>query len=444
MTDSKLWGKIASREGAVSLVLTAVIVLSVVAISSTAGAVDVSITDPPSSVTKGDTVSVDTSITIKNGERIPVDRIEVQILKDGTVVDTGDITEMVQHGDSSYKSGSRVGYGPSGYGYTFGTGPGYGYSGSGQVNLIPPSTTVNWDTSGLTAGETYQIRVVVVSSGGGNAHNFTSEAKSFTVQAASTGGTGGSSTGDRSSGSTSGTTATSTGSAKTKVSTSGRQVSVNIENAQAGDTVTVQRAAKQVTDEVKRHGSTLESIETSFTGATNFDMKITASTGKPDPSIPDPPSDRGAVGYINVEHSASDDAIGEVAFNFRVAQQRLDDAGLGNDEVVLYRYSGGEWTALETEFVGTADDGTPRFRAVSPGLSAFAIGGPQAQQGTPTDGPADTTTDEPPATDEPTTTAPPATTPGGEGGDGGSMTWIFVIIVVLTFLVGGVYWYGQQ
>lgn len=239
---------------------------------------------------------------------------------------------------------------------------------------------------------------------------------------------------------TSGTTATTTGSATASVSTVGRQTTVNVEDASDGDVVRVQWSEQQVTDEVTRHGWSLESVEATFSEETDLDMQITLSNNKPDPNVPDPPSDRGTVGYINVQTSG--DAVGQATFNFRVSQQRLDERGISRDEVVLYRYSGGEWSALETEFVGTAADGTPRFRAVSPdGFSIFAIGSASDQQQTTEAPPA--TTEAPPETTEapPETTAAPPETPE----EGGGISFVVVgIVIVAVLLVAGLWYFRDQ
>lgn len=232
-----------------------------------------------------------------------------------------------------------------------------------------------------------------------------------------------------------GDTVSSTGSVTAELDSLGRELSVTVEDARSGDSVRIQRDVEDVTGEVRRHGSAIESIEIAFDQPADFEMTVTSSTNKPDTTIPDPPGDRGTVGYVNVEHSASDDAVDEVRFGFRVTQERLDERGIGRDEVALYRYDdSGEWSALETAFAGANDDGTLRFTAVSPGLSVFAIGGPQAQQETPTDEPTEPTTDEPTESD-PSTPTPEQGTEGIEEPAGFSWTAIVAAIALAVVVV---------
>ena len=243
---------------------------------------------------------------------------------------------------------------------------------------------------------------------------------------------------------TPGTTVTTRGNVDVTVEDEDGTTSVTVRGTTPGTSVNIQRSAGQVDEDLQNQGAALESMETDFDGETEFDMQISNTPDKPDPSVPDPPSDKGTVGYINVDHSASDEAVGEVRFNFRVTQARLDERGISPDEVVLYRYSGGEWTALETEPAGTAPDGSLRFRAVSPGLSVFAIGSRAAQvtttaEPTTTEAPPETTTEAPPETTAPPGGPPPVAEPGGFG----DLTLVLVI-AVLVVLVGGGLWYYRE
>lgn len=234
--------------------------------------------------------------------------------------------------------------------------------------------------------------------------------------------------------------ATAIGNAEVSATATNGQLSVNIQNANSGDQVTIQRNDQEVQEQVEQDGAALEEIQTSFTGQTDFDMQISTSPDKPDPSVPDPPSGDDTVGYLNVEHTASDDAVGEVQFTFRVSQERLDDRGISRDNVVLYHFDDntGEWSALQTEFVGEAPDGTPRFRGVSNTLSVFAIGSQQAQMteaATPTPEP----TPEPTATPEATDTEAPVQEPGGFG----PLT-IGLIVVIVLAAIGGLLYYRRE
>ena len=180
-------------------------------------------------------------------------------------------------------------------------------------------------------------------------------------------------------------------------------------------------------------------------------IQITTGQDTSDSSVPTPPTD--SMGYITVDHSASDDAIDQVEFTFRVSQARLDERGLSTDDVVLYRYSDGQWTALDTTFVETTADGSHRFRTTSPGLSAFTIGSSQAQQQTPTTTPPTTgtpttTPDDGSPTDTPseeTSTDTPVSTdtPDEQGGPG--ILLIGGLVIVLLAIAGALYMmYGRD
>ncbi|MDK2974961.1 MAG: hypothetical protein PWP08_1332 [Methanofollis sp.] len=70
----------------------------------------------------------------------------------------------------------------------------------------------------------------------------------------------------------------------------------------------------------------------------------------------------------------TDEAIADAVFTFEVPASWLEEQGLSRGEVLLWRYHDGAWTALPT--VGLREDGGQIvYRAVSPGLSYFAVAG---------------------------------------------------------------------
>lgn len=78
--------------------------------------------------------------------------------------------------------------------------------------------------------------------------------------------------------------------------------------------------------------------------------------------------------YLTVEtQEISDEDIDELRFRFSVYKNRLEQLQGGSDDVVLHRYSGGEWNQIT---LSVSDETTDRFRyeAELPGFSTFSIG----------------------------------------------------------------------
>lgn len=88
-----------------------------------------------------------------------------------------------------------------------------------------------------------------------------------------------------------------------------------------------------------------------------------------------------AIGTVEVDHDGP--AVSEATVRFTVNRSAIEAAGLGQDDVSLYRDAGG-WSQLPTLRVG--GNGThAQYRATAPGLSQFVIAGAE----TPTDGTGD-------------------------------------------------------
>jgi PGF-pre-PGF domain-containing protein len=84
------------------------------------------------------------------------------------------------------------------------------------------------------------------------------------------------------------------------------------------------------------------------------------------------PSEK-TIGAIEVGHSISNDEVDTASFTVGVSQSKLIQQNMSTDDVTLYRYHGGDWTRLQTHYLGS-NGTTERFTAISPGLSVFVIG----------------------------------------------------------------------
>ncbi len=120
-----------------------------------------------------------------------------------------------------------------------------------------------------------------------------------------------------------------------------------------------------------------------------------------------------ALGYLRIDHSVPDENVSGVTLDFFVPADRLAELGVASDDVVLYRYHGGEWTDLPTRLV-RSENGGYVMQADSPGLSTFAIARPPAAATTPSITQTQPN-DDPPATSRPETTAVPDTDATGFG-----------------------------
>ncbi|MEZ3115561.1 PGF-pre-PGF domain-containing protein [Halobaculum sp. MBLA0147] len=146
-------------------------------------------------------------------------------------------------------------------------------------------------------------------------------------------------------------------------------------NTSAGDGTTASGAATTTPDGSNDTSATTTANRTNQTETGDTTTGDDATTGDaPTGGATDDDRTTGRVlGYLNVRHAVPDDQIGSVGFQFSVTAERLRAAGVAPDDVRLFRFHDGEWVALATAHVGR-DAGRHRFRAVSPGLSVFAVG----------------------------------------------------------------------
>lgn len=156
------------------------------------------------------------------------------------------------------------------------------------------------------------------------------------------------------------------------VTKTGDRVTINITNVQKNQQVVVD--IPNESDDLNTSGVGLERISMTFTQNTSFDMNYHPSNGS---NVPPVSQSGNTVGYFQVDHPQSDEAVGNVSFTFSVSKQKLEQRNLTANRVQLYRYHDSQWNGLETSVVSEGAN-SYRFEAVSPGLSTFAIAEAQA------------------------------------------------------------------
>lgn len=147
-------------------------------------------------------------------------------------------------------------------------------------------------------------------------------------------------------------------------------VKVAVNGVQRGETVSMDVATNETEDD----DAAFDSITLGVEKPGNFTMRIVA-TRDPLPGSPAFETADGAepLNRIRLEHSISNDDVEDVSFTFRVSKARLRATGTDLEQVALYRFADGSWTALPTEPVGETRTHYV-FTVDSPGMSEFAIG----------------------------------------------------------------------
>ena len=192
-------------------------------------------------------------------------------------------------------------------------------------------------------------------------------------------------------------------------------ISVEIRNASADETVTVEIADGTARNRTRTSGWTIERLNTTFSAETDTTLGITSTnttsirTAVTNVSSTDSTENASVVGYLNVSHTAGDDRISGGEIVVRVNESVLDTRR--SDAVALYRYHDGTWARLNTTALG---DG--RFAALTPGFSTFAVVvvDENADQVAATTTPTTTSTEPTPTpTTSPATTPTPTASPDG-------------------------------
>ena len=139
---------------------------------------------------------------------------------------------------------------------------------------------------------------------------------------------------------------------------------VTVENVAVGDSVDIglenaTSGSVAVTD-----------LSVSAAASTDYSLSVSAS---PAADSGTPAFDGRAVGYLTVDHSMSDDAVGGATVRVRVDADRFEDTAVDPDATAVYRHHDGEWTRLHTT-VASRDDDSFLLEAETPGFSTFAVG----------------------------------------------------------------------
>jgi len=78
--------------------------------------------------------------------------------------------------------------------------------------------------------------------------------------------------------------------------------------------------------------------------------------------------------YLEIKnYNLADTDISKVTVSFAVTKSWLTSNGLGDSDIVLWRYSSSQWSRLETK-MASSDASYVYYEAVTPGFSTFAIG----------------------------------------------------------------------
>jgi PGF-pre-PGF domain-containing protein len=143
-----------------------------------------------------------------------------------------------------------------------------------------------------------------------------------------------------------------------------RGAAITIRSAENGATV---RAP--LSEQVSGNGVRLDYLNvTTFSNVRQASITVRGMSSTPPSDVPEPPAET-ALSYFTVETvNLPGSSIGGVEFQFSVSPDALP-SGMAPEQMRLYRYSGGEWTTVEPEYLG---NGT--YRAEAPGFSAWAVG----------------------------------------------------------------------
>lgn len=202
-------------------------------------------------------------------------------------------------------------------------------------------TVTATDAAGKTTTRSYDVTVAAASSGGGGGSS------------GGGGGGGGGSLGPR-----------------TDVVPAATGVEVQMDDVFIGSDVSVDLAGKPVGTP-----PTVTLRDIAFTATKDIESaSMTVSATNSPPAGVSKPDGTAVVTYLEIEHPEfGNDAVRGTVITFRVSKQLLKDRGVEPNDVTLYRYSDGSWTAQDTWHT-TNEFGKHVIEAQVNGLSYFALG----------------------------------------------------------------------
>ncbi|WP_436932806.1 PGF-pre-PGF domain-containing protein [Halosimplex halobium] len=145
---------------------------------------------------------------------------------------------------------------------------------------------------------------------------------------------------------------------------SGSQASATVGNVNSGTTISLRNI-----DVTSESGVTLNDLNVTA-ALDSSDVEAQVSLTENPGEAEELPEAANNIQYIDVQlTNLNGSNISPGTFRFQVSQSRLDELGVSSDEIVLYRFSDGQWETLNTTHV--AGD---RYKAETPGFSMFAVG----------------------------------------------------------------------
>ena len=102
------------------------------------------------------------------------------------------------------------------------------------------------------------------------------------------------------------------------------------------------------------------------------DVKVTVKKLKEKPADIQVTGNSRVYRYLNIEAENAEDKVREATVTFEVERNWLDEHGANINDVVMERFSNGEWQSLETFVVGQGSD-VITYEATLPGFSVFAV-----------------------------------------------------------------------
>jgi PGF-pre-PGF domain-containing protein len=146
----------------------------------------------------------------------------------------------------------------------------------------------------------------------------------------------------------------------------------------AGEPVSVDFTTRTTAESGDPGGPPVDLTAIDFTPATSEQVSLQVTTGESLDGSPgfERDDNTALVTNVRVDHSIDNADVDDVALGFRVSNDRLAELGVPAEDIALYRYRGGAWAELPTDVVAEGDAAVT-FRALSPGLSEFAVGAKQ-------------------------------------------------------------------